>query len=140
MADIFKVIGTGRLTRDMEIKYTTGGMAIGNFAIAVNRRTKKGDAWQDEASFFDCKLFGKSAEGINQYMTKGKQVAIDGTLTQERWEKDGQNHSKTVIICDTVHFSDRRTATHNKTQAVARHVRLRAFPIKTSMMIFRFSL
>jgi single-strand DNA-binding protein len=102
MADIFKVIGTGRLTRDMEIKYTTGGMAIGNFAIAVNRRTKKGDAWQDEASFFDCKLFGKSAEGINQYMTKGKQVAIDGTLTQERWEKDGQNHSKTVIICDTV--------------------------------------
>ena len=102
MADMNKWIGIGRLTRDAEMKYTSGGMAICKFAIAVNARVKQGESWADEASFFDVTVFGKAAESINQYLVKGKQVAIDGRLKQDRWEKDGQTHSRVIINADNV--------------------------------------
>jgi single-strand DNA-binding protein len=102
MADMNKWIGIGRLTRDAEMKYTSGGMAICKFSIAVNARVKQGDSWADEASFFDVTVFGKAAEAINQYLVKGKQVAIEGRLKQNRWTQDGQNHSRVVINADNV--------------------------------------
>lgn len=102
MADMNKWIGIGRLARDAEMKYTSGGMAICKFAIAVNARVKQGESWADEASFFDVTVFGKAAESINQYLVKGKQVAIEGRLKQDRWEKDGQTHSRVVINADNV--------------------------------------
>ena len=102
MADVNHVILIGRCTRDATIKYTSGGMAIGSFSIAVNRRTKKGDQWVEEASFFDVSLFGKSAEGLAQYLTKGKQVAVEGELRQDRWEQDGQPRSKVTIAANNV--------------------------------------
>ncbi len=102
MADVNHVILIGRLTRDAELKYTTGGTAVCKFAMAVNARVKQGDSWADEASFFDVTVFGKTAESINRYLVKGKQVAIEGRLKQDRWEKDGQNHSRVVINADNV--------------------------------------
>ncbi len=100
--DIVSVFAIGRLTRDAELKYTTGGLAISKFSIACNSRAKKGDQWIDEASFFEVSVFGKSAETLNQYLTKGKEIAVQGRMKQERWEKDGQNHSKIVINADSV--------------------------------------
>lgn len=97
-SDINSVCLTGNLTRDMELSYTQGGLAVGKFSIAVNRSVKQGDQWVDEASFFECTLFGKVAESLKQYLIKGKQVAVQGTLKQDRWEKDGQKHSKVSII------------------------------------------
>ena len=91
--DLNHVIVIGRCTRDMELKYLPSGMAIGNLAIANNYRKKSGDDWKDEVNFFECVLWGKTAEGLQQYLTKGKQVAIEGELRQERWEKDGQSRS-----------------------------------------------
>lgn len=102
MADVNHVIIIGRLTKDILLKYTGGGMAIGSFSIAVNRRTKKGEQWVEEASFFDVSLFGKSAEGLAQYLTKGKQVAVEGELRQDRWEQDGQPRSKVTIAASNV--------------------------------------
>jgi single-strand DNA-binding protein len=103
MADIIQVMGIGRLTRDATVTFTSGGMAIASFAVAVNRKTKKGDQWIDEASFFDVKLFGKTAENLTQYLTKGKQIGFSGSLVQERWQgQDGQNHSRVVINADNV--------------------------------------
>ena len=102
MADVNHVILIGRLTKDILLKYTSGGMAIGSFSIAVNRRTKKGEQWVEEASFFDVSLFGKSAEGLAQYLTKGKQVAVEGELRQDRWEQDGQPRSKVTIAASNV--------------------------------------
>ena len=102
MADVNHVIIIGRLTKDILLKYTSGGMAIGSFSIAVNRRTKKGEQWVEEASFFDVSLFGKSAEGLAQYLTKGKQVAVEGELRQDRWEQDGQPRSKVTIAASNV--------------------------------------
>lgn len=100
--DLNNWTGVGRLVRDMEIKYTAGGMAIGTFAIAIGKRVKKGESWEDYTSFFDCKCFGKTAENLNQYMVKGKQVAIIGELNQDRWQKDGETKSRVVINCNNI--------------------------------------
>ena len=102
MADVNSVVIVGRLTRDAELKYTTGGTAVSKLGIAVNKRVKKGDEWTEQASFFDVTLWGKMAEGLNQYLVKGKQIAIEGELEQERWEKDGQAHSKVTITASNV--------------------------------------
>ena len=98
MTDINKVILVGRLTKDMgDVRYTHEQMAIGEISIAVNRSKKVNDQWQDEASFFNCTIFGKAAENLKQYLKKGTQVAVEGSLKQERWEKDGQKFSKISV-------------------------------------------
>ena len=102
MADVNHVILIGRLTRDAELKYTSGGMAVCKFAIATNKRKKQGEEWVEEVSFFDIVLWGKAGEAINQYLVKGKQVAVEGELHQNRWEKDGQPQSKVEINADNV--------------------------------------
>jgi len=102
MADVNHVLLIGRLTRDAELKYTSGGQAVCKFAIAVNRRKKSGDQWVEEASFFDIVLWGRSGETLNQYLVKGKQVAVEGELHQNRWEQDGQARSKVEIMAVNV--------------------------------------
>ena len=98
MTDLNRVILIGRLTRDAELKYTNTGSAICKFSVAVNRRRKSGDNWVDEANFFDVAAWGKMGETLNQYLTKGKQVAVEGELRQNRWEQDGQPRSKVEIF------------------------------------------
>ena len=105
-ADINKVIIVGRLTRDAEQSYTQGGYALLKFSLASTRRRKQGDQWVDESNFFDVTLFGSRGEAIATYMTKGKQVAVEGQLKQDRWEdkNDGSKRSKIVIIADNIQF------------------------------------
>ena len=96
------VVIVGRLTRDAELKYTNSGMAVCHFSIANNKRKKSGDSWVDYPSFFDIVLWGKSGEAINQYLVKGKQVAIEGELEQDRWEQEGKPRSKIGISARNV--------------------------------------
>lgn len=99
IADINNVLEIGRVTRDAELKYTNGGMAILAGSIAVNHRGNKDGA--QESSFFDFKLFGKFAETMAPFMVKGQQVALKGYLKQQRWkDNEGQNHSRIEIIAD----------------------------------------
>jgi len=102
MADINHVVLIGRLTRDAELKYTAGGQAVCKFSIAVNRRKKNGDQWEDEANFFDIVLWGKQGESLQSYLTKGKMIGVDGELRQDRWQQDGQNRSKVEIIASYI--------------------------------------
>lgn len=97
------VIG-GNLVRDSELKYTNSGLAICEFSVAVNDRRKQGDDWVDEVSYFDVTLFGRSGEAIQRYLTKGKQVVVEGKLRQDRWQdrESGQNRSKVVLIANNV--------------------------------------
>ena len=107
MTDLNHVIEIGRLTRDIserDFGYTTGGTARLNLSIAVNRSVKKNGAWTDSVSYFDVTVWGKTAENIKAYLHKGKQIAVDGYLDQQRWEKDGIKYSKVVIIADSVQF------------------------------------
>ena len=102
-ADLNMVALTGRLTREGDLRYTQGGMAILNFSIAVNRVRRSADGSRtDETSFIDCVYFGKAAEGINQYLEKGKQVAINGELRQDRWEQDGQTRSRIQVYVNSI--------------------------------------
>jgi single-strand DNA-binding protein len=98
MADLNHVVLIGRLTRDAELKYTSGGQAVCKFSIAVNRRKKNGDQWEDEANFFDIVVWGRQGESLHPYLVKGKMVGVNGELRQDRRQQDGQNRSKVEIV------------------------------------------
>lgn len=101
--DINKVFLIGRLVRDPDqVKYTQSGQAILKFSIAVDRREKKGGEWVSKASFFDITVWGKQAESIAQFLCKGKQIALDGYLDQQTWEKDGQKFSRVTITANQI--------------------------------------
>ena len=102
MADLNHVVLIGRLTRDAELKYTAGGQAVCKFSIAVNRRKKSGDQWEDEANFFDIVLWGKQGESLQTYLVKGKMIGVDGELRQDRWQQDGQNRSRVEIVAANI--------------------------------------
>ena len=102
MADINRVIIVGRLTRDAELKYTSGGAPVAKFGLAVNRRRKVGDQWEEEANFFDVVVWGRTAEALNQYLVKGKQIGVEGELRQDRWEQDGQKRSRVEIVASNI--------------------------------------
>ena len=87
--DINQVILTGRLTRDAEIKQV-GEHTIAEFSLAIGHV-------KDAVSFIDCKAWNRTAEIVQQFTSKGKEVAVVGEFRQERWEKDGQKRSKVVV-------------------------------------------
>ena len=101
MASFNRVILLGNLTRDIELRYTTSGMAIGDVGIAVNdRRKNQAGEWIDEATFVDVKFFGRTAEIAGEYLSKGSPVHIEGRLKLDMWEKDGQKRSKLFVIVE----------------------------------------
>ncbi len=102
MADINSVVLVGRLTRNAELKYTNTGMAVSKISLAINRRWKKDDQWVDEVNYFDVTIWGKTAESLQQYLLKGKQIGVEGELRQSRWEQDGKTHSKVEINANKV--------------------------------------
>jgi single-strand DNA-binding protein len=91
MSDVNNVTLIGRLVRDAELRYTASGKPVSKFSLAVNEKRKVGDQWKDEADFFEIVLWGQLGESLNRYLAKGKQIAVVGRLTQERWEQDGYN-------------------------------------------------
>lgn len=100
--DINVVVLVGRLTRDCELKSTPGGTSVCRFSVAINRRKKTQDSWTDEVNYFDVVLWGKSADSLKSYLTKGRQVSIQGELRQSRWEQDGQSRSRVEIVANNV--------------------------------------
>lgn len=105
MTDVNSVNIIGRLTRDLgenDFGYVGTGTARANVSIAVNRSKKQGDEWVDEVSYFDITIWGKTAENLKPYLTKGKQIGVSGHLKQDRWEKDGQKHSRVYIVAEDV--------------------------------------
>ena len=106
--DVNTVVIVGRLVRDLnpsdsrEFAYTPNGQARANISVAVNTRRKNGDQWVDEVNFFNITIWGKTAENLKPYLTKGKQICVEGHLKQDRWEKDGQKQSRITIVADNV--------------------------------------
>ena len=102
MSDVNQVVLIGRLVRDAELKCTSSGKPVTRFSLAVNEKRKVGDDWKDSAGFFEVVLWGQLGESLSLYLTKGKQIAVIGKLTQERWEQNGDNRSKVVVTASTV--------------------------------------
>lgn len=90
----------GNVTRDPELRFTQGGMAVANFGVAWNKKKQDGE---DEVSFFDVSCFRQLAENVAESITKGARVVIYGTLSQRSWEnQEGERRSKVEIIADDV--------------------------------------
>ena len=107
---INRVSISGNLTREPELRSTSGGSQILSIGVAVNdrRRNPQTDEWEDVPNFVDCVVFGKRAESISGYLHKGDKVAIDGKLRYSSWEtKDGQRRSKLEVVVDEVEFMTR---------------------------------
>lgn len=104
MADINSLVLSGRLTRDSELSYTESGMAVLRFSLANNRRMKKNDEWIDYPQYFDCVIFSKRAESLNEYLKKGKQVVVSGSLKYESWQdrNTGDKRSKVNVFVDNL--------------------------------------
>jgi len=114
-----KVILLGNLTRDPEIKYTTGenAMAIARFSIAVQRDYKR--EGQPEADFINCIAFGKTGENIGKFFTKGRKIAVSGKLQVSTWEdNNGQKRYSTDVIVDSFDFCDKKSEGNGTTAAV----------------------
>ena len=110
MTDINRVILVGRLVKDAELKFTSASTPVTRFSVAVNRSRKNGDQWEEEVSYIDIVLWGRSAESISKFLTKGKQVAVEGELRQNRWEQDGQQRSKLEVVASNVQLLSGGTA------------------------------
>jgi single-strand DNA-binding protein len=102
MSDLNHVSLVGRVTRDTELKYTANGTPMCYFGVAVNRTKKVNDEWQQIPSFFNFNIFGKKAEGVYKYLVKGQSISLEGHLEEDRWSKDGVNHSKMVVAVDKI--------------------------------------
>jgi|FLOH01.1.fsa_nt_gi single-strand DNA-binding protein len=100
----------GTITREVELKYTNSGVAIGSFGIAYNEKRKQQDgSYGDVAHFFDITAFGKTAENINSYFQKGSRILLNGSLDFQSWvDKDGQKRSKVGIKVNSFDFIDKR--------------------------------
>ena len=116
---INRVCISGNLTRDPELRSMAGGTSVMGFGVAVNERRKNNRTgeWEDYPNFVDCTLFGKRAEALEQYLTKGAKVAIEGRLHYSSWEKDGQRRSKLGVIVEEVELMSRRDGEQHQSYA-----------------------
>ncbi|SHJ64980.1 single-strand DNA-binding protein [Clostridium amylolyticum] len=102
-----RVVLIGRLTKDPDLKYIAeSGTPVSNFVLAVNRQKRK-DQEKPEADFITCVAFGKTAETIAQYLTKGRQLAISGSIRTGSYEaQDGSKRYTTSVYIDSFDFID----------------------------------
>ncbi|MEM8739252.1 MAG: single-stranded DNA-binding protein [Planctomycetota bacterium] len=111
MASSFnRVILMGNLTRDPEVRYLPNNTAVVDLGLAVNDRyqDKQSGEWVDRPNFIDCTAFGKSAESIGRFFSKGRPILIEGKLRFEQWEdrQSGQKRSKLKVVVDQWNFCD----------------------------------
>jgi len=101
MASFNKVVLVGNLTRDPELRHIPSGLAVTEVGLAVNdrRKTQSGE-WIEETSFIDVVFWGRQAEILCEYKTKGAPILVEGRLKQETWETDGQKRSKLKVIAE----------------------------------------
>jgi len=108
MASLNKVLLLGNLTRDPELRYAPNGTPVANFGLAINRRYRQGEEWREEVCYVDVVTFGRQAETVGEYLSKGNLAMIEGRLQWRSWEtEDGQRRSKHEIVANNVQFMPR---------------------------------
>ena len=105
MSNFNQVIIIGNFTRDPHLSYTPNQTPVVEFGVAVNRKwTKQDESLGEEVGFFECQCYGKRAEVIAKHFTKGNPIFVQGRLKQERWDKDGEQHSRIRIMVESFEF------------------------------------
>lgn len=116
-----KIIISGRLTRDVEIKNTTNGAKVANISVAVRRNFKNQDG-EYESDFFNCSAFGATADILEKYFQKGKEILISGNLRNRSWDDaEGKKHYATDIIIETVDFIGSKSEKTDDNNSVEMH-------------------
>ena len=114
-SNINRVVLTGNLTRDPELRSLPSGMSVCSLRLAVNTRRKgaSGD-WEDKPNYFDVTVWGAQGENCAQYLAKGRPVAVDGRLEWREWQdKEGNKRQSVDIIADSVQFLGSREGGEN---------------------------
>ena len=144
MTDLNHVVLIGRLTQDLgsderSFGYVGNGQARADVSIAVNRSKKEGDQWVEEVNYFYVTIWGKTAENLKPYLTKGKQICVEGHLKQDRWEKDGQKQSRVSIVADQVQLLGGKSDSDNSasTSSYAQQYEEQQNPFKHSAPTFK---
>ena len=96
----------GNLTRDPQLRFLANERCVANFGLANNRRFSSDGEQREEVVFLDCEVWGKTAELIGKYFTKGKPIIVEGRIKQETWtdRKDGTKRSKLLVLVEKFHF------------------------------------
>ncbi len=108
---INRVVITGNLTRDPELKATASGMSVLKLGVAVNDRRKNQQTgeWEDVPNFVDVTVFGQRGESLSRFLEKGSKVAIEGKLRWSQWEnQQGEKRSKLEVVADDIEFMSPR--------------------------------
>lgn len=112
-----RTILVGRLTKDVDLRYTQNGKAVGNFTLAVNRPFKNAQG-ENEADFILCQVWGKQAENLANYMSKGSQIGVDGRIATRSYEaQDGKKVFVTEVVADNVQFLEIKSNSSEKTNS-----------------------
>ena len=105
MASLNKVMLIGNVGQDPELRYTPDGNPVANFSIAVNRRRKVGDEFKDETEWFNIVCFSRTAENVNQYLSKGQKVYVEGRFQSSEYVgQDGNQRKSFEVIANDVTF------------------------------------
>ncbi len=112
MASLNKILLIGNVGGDPEMRFTPSGVPVTTFTMATNRNTPQADgSVKKETEWFRISAWRKQAEAVNQFLTKGKLVYVEGTLRTRTWDgKDGQKHLSLEVTADRVIFLDRQGA------------------------------
>ena len=106
MSDVNKVIITGRVTRDSELRETPGGTSVTDISVVSNRIWTKNGERQEDATFVDVTIWGKQAETLSPMLTKGRHVMIEGRLKLNSWEtEEGVKRSKLTVVSESVNLT-----------------------------------
>lgn len=109
MADLNRVFLVGRLTRNPEVRYTSGGQAVTDLGLAVGRTylTKTGEK-KEEVCFLDVVVWGRQAETAGEYLTKGSPILVEGRLQMDSWEtKEGEKRNRLKVLANRIQFLGR---------------------------------
>ena len=117
MSDLNSVSIVGRLTRNAESKTNANGLVIVSFSMAINHSKKHGDEWIDEPTFVSLAIFGKRAESLFPYLTKGRTIGITGHFESRIVEKDNRKYSLLSVIPQQIHLYN-KPDTQAETEAV----------------------
>jgi single-strand DNA-binding protein len=102
--NINRVVLTGNLTRDPELRSTPSGVSVCSLRLACNTRRKVGEEWADKPNYFDVTVWGAQGENCARFLAKGRPIAIDGRLEWREWEHDDTKRQAIDIIADSVQF------------------------------------
>ena len=93
----------GNVTRDPELRFTSGGRGVASFGLAVNRRYQSNGEWQEQTSFFDVVAWGTLGENVAASLNKGTRAVVYGRLEQRSWEtQDGEKRTKIEVVADEI--------------------------------------